>query len=34
MQSLEDREDLARAVLAFADRITARAALRMSGGRR
>jgi LPPG:FO 2-phospho-L-lactate transferase len=34
MQSLDDREALARAVLAFADRITARAAKRISGGHR
>jgi hypothetical protein len=33
MQSLGDREALARAVLDFADRIAARAAQRMSGGR-
>ncbi|HEY6259733.1 MAG TPA: 2-phospho-L-lactate transferase [Xanthobacteraceae bacterium] len=33
MQSLDDREALARAVLDFADRIAARAAKRMSGGR-
>jgi hypothetical protein len=33
MQSLDDREALARAVLAFADRIAAQAAQRMSGGR-
>jgi LPPG:FO 2-phospho-L-lactate transferase len=33
MQSLDDREALAGAVLAFADRIAARAARRMSGGR-
>jgi LPPG:FO 2-phospho-L-lactate transferase len=33
MQSLDDREALARAVLDFADRIAARAAQRMSGGR-
>jgi LPPG:FO 2-phospho-L-lactate transferase len=33
MQSLDDREALARYVLAFADRIAARAAKRMSGGR-
>jgi LPPG:FO 2-phospho-L-lactate transferase len=33
MQSRDDREALARAVLAFADRIAARAAKRMSGGR-
>jgi LPPG:FO 2-phospho-L-lactate transferase len=34
MQSLDDREVLARAVLDFADRIAARAGKRMSGGRR
>jgi LPPG:FO 2-phospho-L-lactate transferase len=33
MQSLDDREALARAVLDLADRIAARAATRMSGGR-
>jgi LPPG:FO 2-phospho-L-lactate transferase len=33
MQSLDDREALGRAVLDFADRIAARAAQRMSGGR-
>jgi LPPG:FO 2-phospho-L-lactate transferase len=33
MQSLDDREALARAVLDFADRIAARAAKRKSGGR-
>jgi LPPG:FO 2-phospho-L-lactate transferase len=33
MQSLDDREALARAVLAFADRIAARAAQRTGGGR-
>jgi LPPG:FO 2-phospho-L-lactate transferase len=33
MQSLDDREALARAVLDFADRIAARAGKRMSGGR-
>jgi LPPG:FO 2-phospho-L-lactate transferase len=33
MQTLDDREALARAVLDFADRIAARAAQRMSGGR-
>ena len=33
MQSLDDREALALAVLDFADRIAARAAIRMSGGR-
>jgi LPPG:FO 2-phospho-L-lactate transferase len=33
MQSLDDREALARAVLDFADRIAARAAKRMGGGR-
>jgi LPPG:FO 2-phospho-L-lactate transferase len=33
MQSLDDREALARTVLAFADRIAARAAKRISGGR-
>jgi hypothetical protein len=33
MQSLDDRETLARTVLDFADRIAARAAKRMSGGR-
>lgn len=33
MQSLDDREALARTVLDFADRIAARAANRMSGGR-
>ena len=33
MQSLDDREALARAVLDFADRIAPRAANRMSGGR-
>ena len=33
MQSLDDREALARAVLDFADRIAARTAKRMSGGR-
>jgi LPPG:FO 2-phospho-L-lactate transferase len=32
MQTLDDREALGRAVLAFADRIAARAAKRMSGG--
>jgi len=32
MQSLDDREALARAVLDFADRITASAVNRMSGG--
>jgi hypothetical protein len=33
MQSLDDREALARAVLDLADRIAARTAKRMSGGR-
>jgi len=33
MQSLDDREALARAVLDFADRIAVRVANRMSGGR-
>jgi LPPG:FO 2-phospho-L-lactate transferase len=33
MQTLDDREALGRAVLSFADRIAARAAKRMSGGR-
>ena len=33
MQSLQDREALAHAVLAFADRIAARAAKRMTGDR-
>jgi LPPG:FO 2-phospho-L-lactate transferase len=33
MQSLDDREALARTVLAFADRIAARATKRISGGR-
>jgi LPPG:FO 2-phospho-L-lactate transferase len=33
MQSLDDREALAHAVLSFADRIAARAIKRISGGR-
>jgi len=33
MQNLQNREALARVVLDFADRITARTAKRMSGGR-